>query len=692
MLDMPASELSHLIENSPEYAIRPREDEENKRARFLLTLFLKDRKASFLKTFDFFTRKYPDTIYDEIVRNMAAEVHFRLFQETGNSHHFKKAKAEYEYLVAKYPDSPLSERTELFLGYADLERGDAIGALQTFKHFIETKPGSSEREKVQRALGVAFLLLKKYSDASRVFKELEKTSRDKKMSREATYRLGDVEFSRRDYAKAIKLYHAALKDHKEFEQVFPNAHYNLAESYFWTGKYKKSLDHYLRFLKTFPAHEHGGYAITRIGELMEIMGVDQSRVMGAFLESYFRFKESPGAGVARVRMLSQRMKGMKENELKKSVQEMEEIAKNSTLPRMAEFVTLMAADGYHRRGDYGEALEFLIGYYRQHPSSSSLGFFHKRILRNITDDLKSQIDQGDFMKVLATFSEHSATWLKNPDRKDVPYFLGQAYEQAGVFGEAEKIYGQLVKDLKTIKGSKEDRERRVNEHIPTFDEIQVRLAAVAMKQRHYTAAHQHLSQVEKPDRLSPKLQVEWVENLAQVAEEKGQTKEAIKHLLSLTNTWQEKTHLLPPIYLRLAEMQIHSKQYSDAENSLNVLKTMKANKVEINENIWAKAMEKRADVLLRQGKSVAAVEAYLEMLDEFEKKRPLSYVRYKVGAILYEKGDLRGAEKIWSSLNTESGQMYRKLADERLAQAQWQDDYKKYINRIPAMSGVKKGR
>ena len=690
ILEIPVSELSNLIENSPEYVIRPRSNEENKRARFLMTLYLKNRKASFLKAFDFFIKKYPDTRYDEIIRNMAAEIHFRLFQKTKNLYHFNKAKAGYEYLLVKYPDSPLAERTELFLGYADFERGDAAGALQTFKKFMKTRPGSSEREKVQRALGAAFLSLKKYKDATRVFKELEKNSRDKKLSMEAAYRLGDVAFSQRDYPNAIRLYHQALKQHKEYELVFPNAHYNLAESYFWTGDYRKSLRHHLNFIRLFSAHEHGGYAITRVGELMEIMGVDQSRVMGAFLESYFRFRENPGAGVARVRMLSQRMKGMKKKELKNSVEEMKKIGKESSLPKMDEFVSLMIADGYHYRRDYKSALEFLIGYYRQNPSSSSLRFFYKRILKNITDDLRTSVYNGDFMKVLGTFSKYSVTWLKNADRMDIHYFLGQAYEQAGVFDEAESIYGRLLKGIKRIRGTKEDRERRVNEYLPSFDELHIRLASVSVKQRHYAKAHQYLLQVKIPDQLSPELQVEWVENLAQIAEEKGKTKEAIKHLLVLTKTWKDKPHLLLPIYLRLAEMQIRNKKYAGAEKSLSVLTTMKGNKFEVDEDVWAKAMERRADVLLKQGKSVAAVEAYLEMLEQFEKKRPLSYIRYKVGSILYDKGDLRGAEKIWAHLGGESGQMYRKLADERLAQAGWQDNYKKYINRIPAMSDIKK--
>lgn len=692
MLEMPASELKRLMENAPEYGIRPKEEEENKQARFLLTLFTNNRNAAFLKTYDFFIRKYPTSIYDEIVRNMSAEVHYRLFRETNEALHFSKAKGEYEYLLAKYPESPLAERTELFLGYMNLERNDPVTTLQIFQRFLATRPGSPDRDKAQRAVGVAYLQLKKFEDAAKAFQDMEKAATDKEMAKEATYRLGDVAFARRDYGDAIKLYEEALKKYPEAEAKFANLHYNMGEALFWTGSYRLSLDNYLAFLRLFPAHDHGGYAITRVGELMEIMGVDQSRVMGAFLESYFRFRESPGAQVARVRMLSQRMKGMKENELTRSVDEMKKIGEGSDLPKMNEFVSLMIADGYHRRGEYDQALDFLVTYYRQNPTSSNLNFFQRRILRNITDDMSNMIARNDFMKTLDTFSKYSATWLKNPDRLDVPYFLGQAYEKAGVFSEAERIYGSLLVERQKIVGTEQEKERRVNEHLPSADEIFLRLSTVAAKQRKVTMASQNLAQIKAPDQLKAEEQIEWIENMALVAEEKGMTKEAIGHLTKLTANWQNQPQYLPPVYLRLAEMQFKAEQFADAEGSLNLLRDMKQNKIAVDDPVLAKALERRGDVLLKQGKSVAAVEAYLELLDQFEDKRPLSYIRYKAGSILYETGDLKGAEKIWASLDGKNGEMYRRLANERLAQAQWQDDYKKYVNRIPAMSGAKKGR
>src|SRR5690606_9095044 len=146
----------------------------------------------------------------------------------------------------------------------------------------------------------------------------------------------DVFFKKGDYEAAVEAYKKSMKEHPFAESRYPNALYNTAEALFWRAEYKESLDTYLKFLRTYPSHEHGSYAMTRVGELLEILGADQALVMGALLESQFRFRGSEGAAVARVRMLSQKMKGMKEKELAKTLSEMREYIKTSKLPKMGE--------------------------------------------------------------------------------------------------------------------------------------------------------------------------------------------------------------------------------------------------------------------------------------------------------------------------------------------------------------------
>ena len=61
MLKMKVSQLDKLMEQEPEYIIHPKETRENKEARLLLTLYERKRYAVFLKTYEYFMNKYPET-------------------------------------------------------------------------------------------------------------------------------------------------------------------------------------------------------------------------------------------------------------------------------------------------------------------------------------------------------------------------------------------------------------------------------------------------------------------------------------------------------------------------------------------------------------------------------------------------------------------------------------------------------
>jgi tetratricopeptide (TPR) repeat protein len=225
--------------------------------------------------------------------------------------------------------------------------------------------------------------------------------------------------------------------------------------------------------------------------------------MGAFLESYFRFPDHPGAKVARIRMLAQQMRGMKQKEMEKAVEEIRAAGTKVDLPGMEEFTTLMAAEGLTNRGENREALKSLITHYQKNPSSVNLGTFRSRILRNLANELKSNSEQGEFMKELSFFSQYSGTWLKNTDRIDVPYFVGSAYENAGAYDEAERIYRSALAQRSAIVGTAAEKEKKVQEHLPSVSTLNLRLAAVLAQGRNYIDAYQYLCVIGDGKELSP---------------------------------------------------------------------------------------------------------------------------------------------------------------------------------------------
>ena len=760
MLTLGTPQLKSLLSTQPAYEIVPVDTRENKEARILETLFKEKKRALFLKTAEEFTKKYPKSEYDEIVRYMVADTYFGVWREEGSVEEFDVAMDSYLKLAEKYPESPITPRTLLLIGYSYLDRGDSFGALKAFQRFVRLSPSSRHMDRVNISIAEAYLKLNRYDEALSLLGEVEKGAKTQKMKFEAAFRKGDVHFRQRDYAKAIETYKAIAKKYPEASTQFPNAWYNVAEAEFLRGRYREALEAYRVFLQKFPDHEHGGYAMTRMGELLGILGADPKRAQGAFMESYFRYRTTPGAGVARIRFLAARMPDMKEKELASALREMDTITRRySVLPKddkkkeenkdehvaeghgeakdekkkkdgekaggapgmveqmtggvladdddpraqmedktqkppsldnIEELTKLLIADGRTARKEFQTATELLIKYYQQNPQSPNKDRIRGRIVRNITEEIRDAVDHGDFMEALRTYSRYTDSWLKHTERVDVPYYVGRAYEQAGVYQEAEKVYQSNMKRLSRLKSRKEEQEDSLFEFLPKTDATLLRLAAVAAKERDFARAEINLKKIKSEADLTEAEQIERAELSADVAEARGQSELARKYLAELMKAWKGDPVLTSPLHLRVAKLWSEAKKYKEVDQHLNAILDMRKSTGKVSDEIVAKALELQGDSQVARGQRAQAVETFRNLLEQFEDKQKLASVRYRAGQILFEDGDLKGAEELWTGLKPGKDDIWQKLALEQMQGAKWQKEYKKYLNRIPAAAELQK--
>lgn len=697
VLKMQISQLPEMLKDLPEFEIKPRDDKENKVARLLLGLYekqihkndvTKDRMGAFLKVYSHFTEKYPDSEYNEIVHHLAAHMHYLRWLSQGDTVDYQTSQTMYRSLLARYPDSPLAERTQLWLAYSQLERGEGLATVQEFQEFLRRHPKTEQRDQINKSIAEGLTILNKFPEAVAVYTEMSKNGQTPLSKVEAAFRIGDVYFQEKNWPEAIKTYQSTKEKFPQMTKIYPNLHYNLAEALFWAGKYKESLESHVQFLSDFPDHSYGGFSMTRVGELLEALGADRSRVIGAFLESYFRYSKSPGAEVARIRMLSQQMKGMKDKELKKAVAEMQQIAKTSPLQTIGEFVVLMVADGYQRRGENDAALKELIDYYQTNPTSGNLPLFKERIVRNIAEKLNNQAQAKDFFKLLKDHATYAKTWLKNTRRLDVRYFVAQAYEQAGVFEEARRGYKQVLEDREKMLGTQQEKEKKVQELLPTVEALRLRLAAVNVMERIYPEAYLQLIKIKNPQNLNSVEQSERISLMAQLHEQREEIAEAKKKLREFIDSWQGDKAITIERKLELAQMNLQSGENVECENLSRQLLSYKTEEG-MSPAYRARALELQGRSLLAQKKDLAAVEVFQQLLEEFESTRPLGSIRFKVGEVLFNRGDWAGAEKVWLKLDEQTNGILKKIAQERLASERWQSEHKKYVQRIPAMSGFK---
>ena len=749
ILDLGTPQLKALIMTPPTYEIVKADGRENSEARIILKLFYENKPALFLKTADEFLHAYPETQYSEIIRYMVADTHYNIWRAEKSYDDFEIAMNIYLKLSEKFPDSPITPRTLLLMGYSYLNRGDSFAALKSFQRFARSSPASKHLDRVNIATASAYLMLNRHDDAFALLDLIEKNGKTQKGREEAAFRKGDVAFCKKDYAEAITQYKGAATRHPAAVSQYPNAVYNTAEAQFNLEKYRDGLGSYGQFVQKFPDHDHGGYAMTRIGELLGILGADPKRAEGAFLESYFRYRATPGAGVARIRMLASRMPSMKEKELVSALAEMNEITKKyenrpvkddkeakkkeeeakklaeaaapqeaekkhegaghdepkkeegfkvadnpdedatrklPELPGIEEFTRLLVADGYTERDEFDVASKGLITYFQQNPHSPNKQRILGRIQRNMTESIHSAIERGDFIEALRRYSKDSGGWLKNSGRLDLPYYVGRAYEQAGVFKEAGLVYAETLKGLQTRKA---DGELPIRERTPKAEGLNLRLASVAAKEKSFAEAEKQLKLVKEMSKLTEPEQIEYAEVAADVSEARGQSTGAKKYLSELIKTWKGDPRLTASLHLRIARIDAKSKDFKSADSHLEKIMEFQANGDYMPEDVHAQALELQGDLNIARGKRQEGIKSYRALLAGYEAKRPLSSIRYKLGQLLYEDGDLKAAEKVWNELKPERDNIWHRLAAEEMRGAKWQKEYRKYINRIPAAADMR---
>jgi tetratricopeptide (TPR) repeat protein len=687
MLRIGNQQIERLNSNKPIYEIEPKDTEENKMARLLLTLYEKKRYNVFLKTIDWFYQKYPQSEYDEIISFVWADVYYAMWMEKRNGEDFDLAITRYRQALMKHPKSPLLERTLMLMGFSSMDRGDFLGTLKLFQNHLQNRPQSPNRDIARHAVAESYLKLNRYEDSFAVLDDIEKEASAKKYQTHAAYLKGDVFFQKKDYQAAIKEYQRALEKFPEGRSEYPNVYYNQASAYFGLGKYKESLNTFLSFIKQFPAHEYAGYAMTRVGEILDIFGVDKARVMGAYLETQFRYGNTPGSVVAKLRLLCARMKGMKPKEVEKAVEEIIELSQMSDLEKVDQFAKVLISDGYSSRHEFEKSVQLLVSYYQAHPTTADTKLLTNRIIKYINEKFAEQVKSGQFIEALRTHKKYADNWLKGSSRIDTKFNIGLAYEQAGVFAESDKMYRETINKILAIKGTPAEKEVNIFEKLPDLDEVYLRAAKVNSHQARFAEAYDYLRQIKTPEKLSEVSQIERVQLAADLLERKGDLESASRYLVELIKTWKGLPQLVAEPYLTLASIEQKTGKTDEALKSYQKIdQLVEDSGGQVSQTIHVRALENLAKIYLQKGDTKAGLAAYEKLLERYEQKIPLDSIRYKTGLVYFQQGEMQKAADIWNSLRGRKNEFWYNLAQEQLKNSEWNMDYKRYINRIPAMS------
>lgn len=669
--------------NPPQYEIQQSNSEENKQARLLKVLFGRKRTLVLKKTTDWFENKFPQSSYLEQILFMNGDSHLQLWQETGQAKYFDDAMQFYNRAMAKYPDSKLNERTSLLLGFLNLDKKDYLTAARKLNAHVENQAykGRPSQEYAKLGLALAMLNANKLDDALNLLDDVEKTTKNDMTRAEAAYRRGDFYFDQGKYTEAVDAFDTAFKKYPKFTQLFPNSHFNRMEALFRLKKPELSHREALEFVQRYPAHEYAPYALTRVGELLEILGADQSKSVGAYLETHFRYGDNPKTVVARLHMLSTRMKVMKEQEVKETIAKMNELAEKSNLEDIQQFKTTMIADGYSRRKEFSKAIDILTQFYQKEPNKPDSYQVTLRIMRNINDKMKEFSSKEDFQNVLKTYKKYADTWLKAQPRIDTNFYVAKAYQSAGSYNTALKQYDKVRKQIGLLKEDAISNAIRANQDIPTEDVINLMQAQCLYEENRFQESYEKIQSIQNPDSLSVQDQINRVHYAALLYEKKGELNAAVRYLSELTKIWKDQTELLAPSMIHLADLEMKRKQPDLAINQLSDLINSK-----VSDKYKLEAYKKLSDVAMAEKRSDLAIKTISNLLQNFENKEALASYRYKLGELYFNQGEMKRAKDIWEDIKGNESSFWSQLAQNKMRDANWNEENKKYLKRIPAMS------
>jgi outer membrane protein assembly factor BamD (BamD/ComL family) len=687
--------LENMKLNMPEYQIQkvdpenllPEKKQQQTHAELLLALFRRNRNFVFLKTASWFEKTYPQSVYEEILRAMWGDTHYKLYLEDPikNKKHLDLAKLRYEELIEKFPHSKLVPRIQIFMGYSSIGDQDYLSALRWFQRFSNSFLESDILSvavlgKIQSLVG-----LNQVNEALKEIEDLKKTlcQNNKSCQIKADLFKADIYIKQKNWEKAEEAFNKisksySLEDIKE-ERYF----YNFALVLFNQKKFLSSLDLFLEFLKHYPQDHYSGYALTRIGEIIDMHSSDPNRALGAYLEANFRHGVNPGstAVFARIRLLEKKLAFVKGRSRQMHIDEIIQLSKKEKLPMSEDFGNFIVSGELLRIGDYEQSLHFLIPTYRNKPTHSLNSVYFSKI-QNVQSKKMVSLSQSQPLEALKFHKFLKKDWLKGKKRMDVTFAIAESYFSLGDYKSASLYYEDFIKQktqylLDTVKKEVEF----YHQNPASLSTAYLKLAETNKKQKQWSLAFQALKKLDESSLiLSSVEQVQRASLMSEILKEKGQTDYSLRYLKDMRRLASET----PDRTLDLISQEISAlkkgQDYKSIVSLSSEIQGLCQNQEMINQCYHAERD------ILKAKKQTLNVDSYQKDLQEFIEKYESDFdlddLKYELGQKYLEQKKVSLAKKLWSRFKKPSSG-WALLAESDLKGVDFDSLYEDYIKEIP---------
>lgn len=673
-----------ILDERPGCEVEGKNNRETQSARLFCKLYNQEKYAVALRTLDFIRKEFPDSKHMAYLELMEADIFFRLWRKEGSTGMFDRAITKFKTHLIKQPKSPERHRLLMLIGLSYMDRGNYLDTLSSFQTGVRTNPDSPYLWKMRMAIAESLRRLGKIDEALEEYSFIEDNPASGNLGVEARYKRGDAFFAMKDYSNAVKEYRDAVQKYPTKWSDGPNAFFNSAESQFWLKNYQVSLEAFKEYLRKFPSDSYSGYAMTRIGEILEILGAPEKKYVGAFLEAMFRYPNTPGATIAKIHVTTKRFPILKQKEIETFQKEIKQTNLDQ-LEGLDLFLVLKQSDGFLERKDFDQGLKDLLGYYQKNTLSPHLPLIKGRIVHNFVAQMREFNSKKDPIETVRLYTNQKQTWFKGSERVDLRYETGVAFENLSLYDEAKNLLSEAVKMRDSFK-DKELMRRLANEWLPKPEQIRLRLAEVSYKSGDLKAARNHLNEIEDMAQLSLAEHVEGTLLFSELAEKQERYEDAEKALLALQDHWASKPEALANVWLKLGDLKMKSKNQSEALTWFGKIASVaEVKNPGLSVEEIQRSVETYGDLSLWKNKKDDALKAYKTLVEKYPDKIKLASWKYKIGKIHFDSQNYAEASKVWNEIKTDDPtSIWNQLAANNLKQVDWQKKYSKYVDRLPA--------
>lgn len=682
--------LEVMKKNMPVYIVKeegPKDLrlDEKVNAQLLVKLFDNKRYVVFFKTAMWFESKYPKSYYEDMIKSMWADAHYKLYLSDPKLYRSQLglARARFEELIEKFPTSPLIERIMLFMGYSSIEDKDYIAGIRWFQRYISLFPESAVVQEARLALVRSLIGASQFEEAQ---KEIIKIRSDycKKIKSclVKSYLLeADIYILQKQWAQALTPFQYIEKTFPKEKTVEERFYYNYASVLFRKKDFKDSLKTYLEFIKNFPVDQYAGFALTRMGEIIDIVSTNSNRALGAYLEAYFRYGVGQGstAHFAKIRLLEKQLPSLKGRSKDVAIEEITKLAKDSGLPMAADYANFILAKALLQQNEFDKSLNYLLPTYQENPTHILSARYLSLIQNIMARRLVNEMNQSP----LTALKKHPGVvrdWLSKVDRIDIKYAIANAYEHLGDYDSAANFYRQTLDKVNQIDEKKlEDRLLSAYQNPPDKAEIHYKMISALIENQKWNEA---FIEIEKSDdqkyKLSNQLRKLRSSYLAQILNKKGMNEHSLRYVRDMRSIASENSvDLLYNELKVLSEINEHQ-QIIDHKKQIDEICQKNKNETCYQMNRIILESERK---ILPNEKFYQALQIFINKFNEYTN---LDDLRYELGKLALGKNKIKEAEQIWSKFKNQQSS-WALLAKSDLAGVKYDDEYKNYMNRIPAL-------